>query len=115
MHLGHVASPVFECVTGGHPFGDMYRLWQGALRSLKEPFRSAKGYFKAAHPQVTAWPVVSAYFVVRGHPGGADWAAGCVTSGGVCLNGVRRHWLVGRAGGMNAADWCAGIDAAPRR
>ena len=21
MHLGHVASPVFECVTGGHPFG----------------------------------------------------------------------------------------------
>jgi hypothetical protein len=44
----------------------MYRLWQGALRSLKERFRNAKGYFKAAHPPVAVWPVVSAYFVVRG-------------------------------------------------
>ena len=72
MHLDHVASPVlwawslaFEVTF----LGDVYRLWPGALGSLKKHFSSVKGRFRTAHPPAVILAVALGYFVVSRRPG----------------------------------------------
>jgi hypothetical protein len=72
VHLDHVVSLVLWAWSRAFEvtfLGDVYRLWPGALRSLKERFSSAMGRFRTAHPQAAIVAMAPGTWWFRGTPG----------------------------------------------